>query len=76
MDNKNIFSERFSYLRKNKNLSLAALGEILNITNQAVSLLEKGKRAPSFEVMIMISDYFNISIDYLVGRTDNPEVNK
>lgn len=76
MDNKNIFSERFLYLRKSNNLSLAALGEVLSITNQAVSLLEKGKRAPSFEVMIMIADYFNISIDYLVGRTDNPEVNK
>lgn len=76
MDLKIVFSKRFLELRKSKNLSLVALGEILGVTNQAVSLIEKGKRATSFEILFAIAEYFNVSVDYLLGRTDNPEMNK
>lgn len=72
MDNRSVFAQRLLELRKANNLSLVALGAVLNISNQAVSLLEKGKRAPSFEVLIAIADHFNVSIDYLVGRSDDP----
>jgi len=73
MDYKIIFAERLSELRKGAKLSLQTLGEHLAITNQAVSLLEKGKRAPSFEVLCALADYFDVSLDYLVGRSDTPE---
>lgn len=72
MDNRSIFAQKLLELRKAHNLSLVSLGEILDISNQAVSLLEKGKRSPSFEVLIAIANYFDVSIDYLVGRSDNP----
>lgn len=72
MDNRSIFAQKLFELRKTHNLSLVSLGEILNISNQAVSLLEKGKRSPSFEILIAIADYFDVSIDYLVGRSDDP----
>lgn len=76
MDNRKIFSERVATLRKNKGISLVAMGEVLSVTDEAVRLLEKGKRAASFDTLIALADYFDVSIDYLVGRTDNPKVNR
>lgn len=72
MDNRSIFAKRLLELRKSNNLSLMALGGILGISNQAVSLLEKGKRSPSFEILIAIADNFGVSLDYLVGRSEDP----
>ncbi|MGI6005081.1 MAG: helix-turn-helix domain-containing protein [Christensenellales bacterium] len=70
------YRERFSIvlstLRKKHNLSLDKLASEIGITNQAVSLLEKGKRSPSFEVLMSLADYFDVSLDYLVGRSDDP----
>ena len=37
---------------------------------------EYGERKPSFDMLIALADYFDVSIDYLVGRTDNPKVNR
>ena len=51
---------------------MAALGEYLSVTDEAVRLLEKGKRSPSFEVLCALADYFDVSLDYLVGRSDDP----
>lgn len=76
MDFRKNFSEHLHNLRINKGISLAHLGECLGITDEAVRLLEKSKRSPSFEVLCALADYFGVSIDYLVGRTDKPEVNK
>ena len=72
MDYRKNFSERLSVLRKQHGLSLAALGETLGVTDEAVRLLEKGKRSPSFEVLCALADYFDVSLDYLVGRSDDP----
>ncbi len=76
MDFRKNFSERLHDLRINKNVSLTRLGEHLGVTDEAVRLLEKAKRSPSFEVLCALATYFDVSIDYLVGRTDNPNVNK
>lgn len=73
MDYRKNFSERLSALRKQRGLSLAALGETLGVTDEAVRLLEKGKRSPSFEVLCALADYFGVSLDYLVGWSDDPE---
>lgn len=73
MDSRKTFSERFAALRQSKQVSFAALGAHLGVTDEAVRLMEKGKRAPSFDVLIALADYFDVSLDYLVGRTDNPK---
>ena len=74
MDYKTSFSTKLLTLRKENNLSLDALGKILGISNQAVSLLEKGKRSPSFEVFFAICEYFNVSSDWLLGRTEDSTI--
>ena len=48
----------------------------LNISREALSYYENGKRSPDIAMLILFSQYFNVSIDYLLERTDNPKVNK
>ena len=70
MDYRKKFACILMSLRKERKLTLSALADIVGLTNQAISLLEKGKRSPSFEVLCMLADYFDVSLDYLVGRSD------
>lgn len=72
MDYHKVFSERITQLRKLAGVSLVTLGTHLGITDEAVRLIEKGKRSPSFDVLISLADYFDVSLDYLVGRSDDP----
>lgn len=64
MDYKNSFSTKLSTLRRENHLSLDALGKILGISNQAVSLLEKGKRSPSLKYSLPLQ---NILMFQLTG---------
>lgn len=72
MDFREKFATRLSALRNNRGLSLSSLGTSMGITDEAVRLMEKGKRAPSFDVLCALADYFDVSLDYLVGRSDDP----
>ena len=46
------------------------------MTCRAYQYYEAGERYPDFENLIVLANYLGVSIDYLVGRTDNPEVNR
>jgi len=63
-------------IRKQHNLSQLKLAIDLNMSQNTISRYENGEREPGLTELILIADYFNISIDYLLGRTDNPEVNR
>ena len=67
---------RLKQLRKNKGISQLKLAIDLNTNQNTISRYETGEREPGIVELIKIADYFNVSIDYLVGRTDNPEFNK
>ena len=62
------FSITFSCLRKSRKLTLAQLSAVLGVTNQSISAWEKGKTVPSFDVLLALADYFQVPLDYLVGR--------
>ena len=64
---------RLRELRKNKKLSMKAFGKIFNLSESTISLYENGKHNPDLETLIQFADFFGVSIDYIVGRTDNPE---
>ncbi|MHB1394171.1 MAG: helix-turn-helix domain-containing protein [Clostridia bacterium] len=66
----NILGNRIANLRRNNSLSQIEFSKILNISNTTLSQYESGKRIPSDNVKIQIADYFNVSLDYLFGRTD------
>ncbi len=67
---------RLKQLRKGRGISQLKLAIDLNTNQNTISRYETGEREPGIVELIKIADYFNVSIDYLVGRTDNPEFNK
>lgn len=54
-------------LRKRKDLLQRDLARLLNVSQNAISLYEKGKREPGIENLIKLCDIFDVSLDYLVG---------
>ncbi len=69
-----MFSSRLKYLREKKDLSQLELGKILNLTQQTINNYENGKREPNQEILQKIADYFKVSVDYLLGRSDDPKL--
>lgn len=67
-----IFGERLKRLRTNRHMTQDELGEIFNppLAQSTIGTYERGVRQPSLENLIIISNYFNVSIDYLLGITD------
>lgn len=70
------FSERLVSLRKSHNLTQKQLAAEMQMSVLAIQHYESQRRKPAFDVLIALADYFGVSIDYLVGRTDNPKINK
>ncbi len=68
----NIFAERIKSLRKSKSVTQAVLAELLGVTKTQISDLENGKTTTSIERLYTLADYFDVSLDYLVGRSDDP----
>lgn len=66
------FAKRLKELRKAKGLTLEQLGNDIGTTRATLSNFENEKKKPSLDMVIKIADYFQVSIDYLVGRTDDP----
>lgn len=67
-----VFRERLRGLRESKDLTQSALGEILNVSKQTISNYENGVSSPDQDSLSRLADYFNVSTDYLLGRTDDP----
>lgn len=63
---------RMKLLREQHNLSQTDLARILNISRQSYNFYENEKRDPDTEMLIRIADFFNVSLDYLLGRTNDP----
>ena len=58
---------RIKQLRKEKNITASQLAKHINVADSTMSLYENGKREPPFETLKSIADFFNVSIDYLLG---------
>lgn len=69
----NSFGKRLKHLRQEKGLTQVELGKVFNVTNVAVTKWESDDRFPDKIILIKIADYFNVSLDYLLCRTDNPD---
>lgn len=67
---------RLKLLRKQKHMPQLSLAMKLNTTQMSISRYETGKREPDLKTLILIADFFDVSIDYLLERTDNPKMNK
>ena len=67
---------RLKELRKKRGISQLRLATDLNMNQNSISRYETGEREADYATLILFADYFNVSIDYLLGRTDNPETNR
>ena len=67
---------RLRQLREEQKFSQADLGELLGMNQNTISRYETGVREPSIRDLVLIADYFRVSVDYLLCRTDNPVMNK
>lgn len=70
------FSMRIKALREERGLSQAQLGQIIGVKRYSIYTYEKGKSCPDMQGLIALAEYFDVSLDYLVGRTDNRAVNR
>jgi len=65
--------ERIKYLRKKYNFTQEQFGKLFGIAKSTVSMYEKNKSVPDDEIKKKIADYFGVSLDWLMGRTDIPD---
>lgn len=68
--------QRLKELRKRKRFSQQALATALDMNQNSISRYETGEREADYKTLIAFADFFNVSIDYLLERTDNPAVNR
>jgi transcriptional regulator with XRE-family HTH domain len=66
-----IFGETLRTLRERHDMTQEALGKILNVTQSTIAYYESGKKQPTLETLLIIADYFEVSTDYLLNRTNS-----
>lgn len=71
-----MLGERLLFLRKNAGLTQDELAEILKINKHSISSYERGKSEPPDVIKVEIAVYFNVSVDYLLGLTNDPNPNR
>lgn len=64
--------EKLRELRLSKNLKLTNLAKVINRSYQAYSQYELDKRQPSIDMLVIISEFYGVSTDYLLGLTNDP----
>ncbi len=67
---------RLREVRRAKGISQLKLAMDLNTSQNTISRYETGEREPGIDDLIKLADYFHISVDYLIGRTENPRMLK
>lgn len=67
---------RLKELRNRHHIPQIRLAMELDVSQNTISRYETGEHEADYKTLIAIADYFNVSIDYLLGRTDNPNVNR
>lgn len=65
-----MFCDKLKALREDNDLTQDELAKAINITRSALSNYESNIRVPSYELLIKFADYFDVSLDYLLCRTN------
>ena len=71
-----VMKNRLKELRKNKGYTQVALQMHTGIEQALLSKFETGERIPPTETLLLLADFYGVSIDYILCRTDNPELNR
>ena len=73
---KNFLAARLKQCRKERGLSQREVAIYCDISERAYQNYEIMRREPKLEILIKIADYFGVSLDYLVGRTEKRDLNR
>lgn len=68
-------NEKLKILRTRKNILQQEIADKIGLSLRSYQRYEKGEREPTVSILIAFADYYDVSLDYLVGRSDNPERN-
>ena len=66
------FTDRLKELRKEKNVTQSSVALAIGCIEQYYQKIEYGKVKPSYDKIVLLADYFEVSTDYLLGRSNNP----
>ena len=67
-----IFAKRIQQLRKERGLTQKELGDEVDLSQKAISTIESGFRTTTFEKLVLLAKFFDVSTDYLLGLKDEP----
>lgn len=67
-----IFGERLRLLRKEKGLVMTDICDLLGVSSAQISDMENGKTGTTMARLVVLADFYGVSTDYLLGRTDDP----
>lgn len=67
--------ERIRSLRKDADLTQVKLGDAINVPQRTYAYYESGQRMIPPSVLCALADFYGVSVDYILGRTDNPKMN-
>lgn len=71
-----MFTEIFVQILQERNITAYQISKSTNISKGLLSEYKSGIKKPTIENLIKLADYLDVSVDYLLGRTDKPEVNR
>ena len=66
------FSDRIVQLKNERKLLQKDIASSIGLSLRAYQYYEKGQKEPTLSVLLRLADYFDVSLDYLVGRSDDP----
>ncbi|MDF2876693.1 MAG: helix-turn-helix domain protein [Sporomusa sp.] len=73
MFEKEKFAQRLSLLLQQHNISKQTLGTAIGVSRPAISQFASGANLPSIDKLVALAEYFNVSVDYLIGLSDIPD---
>jgi transcriptional regulator with XRE-family HTH domain len=76
MFDKKFLGMKIRELRASKKVNQTVIATLLGVTKTQISDIENGKASTTIEKLVQLADYFGVSLDYLTGRTDNPNSHK
>lgn len=71
-----MFSDILVKLIEERGVTAYQIAKATGLSNAALSRYKSGKQDPAIDKLIAIADFFDVSTDYLLGRTSNPEINR
>lgn len=68
--------QRIRDLREDRDLTQRKMGEILSCSQRVYSNYERGELDIPTEILVKLANYYDVSVDYILNRTDNPQTNR